>query len=456
VQTSDKSIDTEELVDAAPINAFHAFVWILGTSVIFIDGFNIQVMGYLMPKLVEVWHLPHGIIGPIVSSGLFGVFTGYLLLSPFATRIGHRRMIVGCTLLVGIGTIATTWASDAYSMLALRYLTGIALGASNPSAVLMISDFIPKRIRSTFVTAGIVGVSLGSMVAGLVAVAVLDRFGWQGVLWVGGLGPIVLTAVLFVLTPNTLDYVVNRKCDQEAALKLARRINPEANIPAGTSFFTGSKSQSASVMELFKPSRIIGTLGIWISFSANLLVFFFIQSWLAQIIVQYGHSQKIAVTATSVLVFGGVFSFLIIGPLMDRFSPYKVLSGYFLVGGGTVALLGSLLSGSIPMIMASAFLVGLVILGLQKGMNAVCVYYYPTALRATGLGWGLGIGRLGAVVGPTLAGLLMEAHLPTPALFYWAAVPLLVACVAQFIMGRVYGRAGAEGVDTPNHARQQA
>src|SRR6201999_959514 len=105
---TENRLDTEAIVDAAPINPFHIFIWVIGTSVVFIDGFNIQVMGYLMPKLVGVWGLPQGMGAPIVSSGLLGVFIGYIALAPLAARVGHRRMIVGCTLLVGIGTIATT------------------------------------------------------------------------------------------------------------------------------------------------------------------------------------------------------------------------------------------------------------------------------------------------------------------------------------------------------------
>jgi MFS transporter, AAHS family, 4-hydroxybenzoate transporter len=436
VQTSDKTIDTEELVDAAPINAFHVFVWILGTSVIFIDGFNIQVMGYLMPKLVEVWHLPHGIIGPIVSSGLFGVFTGYLLLSPFATRIGHRRMIVGCTLLVGIGTIATTWASDAYSMMALRYLTGIALGASNPSAVLVISDFTPKRLRSTFVAAAVIGVSLGSLTAGQVAIAVLDRFGWQGVLWVGGLAPLAMAVILAVVTPDTFDYLINRKRDQAAALKIARRVDPTRAFPPGSAFYTGVQTRSASVMELFRSGRTVGTISIWVAFASNLLVYYFIQSWLALIIKSAGYSQTVALNATSSFLLGGSISFLVIGPLMDRCSPYKVLMGFFLAGAAMVALLGSVISSSISLVIGLTLLLGFFVSGLQKGMHAICVYYYPTALRATGLGWGLGIGRLGAVLGPTLAGLLTEAHVSTEGLFYWAMLPMLLGAYMQIVMLR--------------------
>jgi MFS transporter, AAHS family, 4-hydroxybenzoate transporter len=436
VQTSDNIIDTEELVDAAPINIFHVFVWLLGTSVIFIDGFNIQVMGYLMPKLVEVWQLPHGIIGPIVSSALFGVFTGYLALSPFATRIGHRRMIIGCTFLVGLGTIATTWASDAYSMMALRYLTGIALGASNPSAVLVISDFTPKRLRSTFVAAAVIGVSLGSLTAGQVAIAVLDRFGWQGVLWVGGLAPLAITAILAIITPNTFDYLINRKRDQAAALKIARRLDPTRVFEPGTVFHTGTQTRSASVMELFKSGRTVGTISIWVAFASNLLVYYFIQSWLALIIKNAGYSQTVALNATSSFLLGGSLSFLVIGPLMDRCSPYKVLMGFFIAGAAMVALLGSMISGSITVIIGLTLLLGFFVSGLQKGMHAICIYYYPTALRATGLGWGLGIGRLGAVLGPTLAGLLTEAHVSTQGLFYWAALPMLLGAYMQIVMLR--------------------
>jgi len=436
VQTSGNTIDTEELVDAAPINKFHIFVWLLGTSVIFIDGFNIQVMGYLMPKLVEVWHLPQSIIGPIVSSGLLGVFTGYLLLSPFATRIGHRRMIIGCTLLVGIGTIATTFASNAYSLMALRYLTGIALGASNPSAVLLISDFTPKRLRSTFVASAVLGVSLGSLTAGQVAIAVLDRFGWQGVLWVGGLGPLAITVILAIVTPDTFDYLVNHKRDQTASLKIAHRVDPTRTFPPSSAFSTGTQSRSASVVELFRSGRRVGTISIWVAFASNLLVYYFIQSWLALIIKSAGYSQTVALNATSSFLLGGSISFLFIGPLMDRYSPYKVLMGFFLAGAAMVALLGSLISSSISVVVGLTLLLGFFVSGLQKGMHAICVFYYPTALRATGLGWGLGIGRFGAVLGPILAGFLAEAHISTEGLFYWATLPMLLGAYMQIVMLR--------------------
>jgi AAHS family 4-hydroxybenzoate transporter-like MFS transporter len=121
---------------------------------------------------------------------------------------------------------------------------------------------------------------------------------------------------------------------------------------------------------------------------------------------------------------------------MDRFSPYKVLAGFFVVGAVMVILLGSMISGGIANIIALTLLLGFFVSGLQKGMHAICVYYYPTALRATGLGWGLGIGRLGAVLGPTLAGLLTEAHVSTPGLFYLAALPLLLGACAQMAMLR--------------------
>lgn len=436
--------DSEEIVDVSPVGKFQIMVWLLGTSVIFIDGFNIQVMGYIMPQLIKLWHIPHGLIGPIVSSGLFGVFVGYLAMSPFANRVGHRTMLIWCTVLIGIGTIATTFASGAYSMMALRFFTGIALGASNPSAVLIISDFVPKRVRSTFIAAAIVGVSLGSSCAGMVAVVVLERFGWQGVLWVGGLVPLALVSILYAFAPNTFNYVINHKRDKAAALHLARRVDPSRQFPEDSIFLCEAGLRSASVVELLRSQRLAGTIGIWLSFSANLLVFFFIQSWLAEIVIQYGHSEQIAVTSTSAMLLGGIMAFFAIGPLMDRFQPYKVLAVYFLISGGMVALLGSLLACSVPVIMISAFLVGFTLLGVQKGMNAICVYFYPTSLRATGLGWGLGIGRLGAVMGPTVAGILMATHLPTPMLFYLAAAPMALGCLVQTGMYFLYGRRPAE------------
>src|SRR5882762_7680984 len=138
------TFDVDELIDDSPIGKLQILVLLLGTMVIFVDGFNIQVMGYIAPQLAKAWHLPNELLGPIFSSGFFGVFGGYLFLAPISGRVGHRLMIIACTAIVGMLTLLTTLVHDAYALMALRFITGLALGATNPSAVSIIADFCPK------------------------------------------------------------------------------------------------------------------------------------------------------------------------------------------------------------------------------------------------------------------------------------------------------------------------
>lgn len=433
-------VDVQDLLDSSGLGALQLLAIALATGVIFADGFNTQVIAYITPQLAKAWGIPHAMLGPIFSSALAGVLVGYLLLSPWSETIGHRRILIVSTAVFGSLTLVAALASNVGALVALRFLTGIALGAAMPSAVTMIAEFSPKRRRSTCVIVGNCGVTLGSIFAGAIAALFLSRYGWRAVLGVGGAVPLLLSFALWLLLPESL-HALAQKPEQKAALNLARRLG--LSIPNNAVLASRAHTSAGGVAALFGAGRALGTLAIWLSFACNLLVYYFVQSWLTMIIVQFGHSQETAVTATSVLVSGGIVSIFVFGPLMDKLSPYKVMGWVFAIAGLTVALLGNLLSGPLPLIMASAFCVGFLVLGVQKCMNAVAVYFYPPELCSTGLGWGLGIGRFGAVAGPTLAGLLMEQGWQPNTLFYWAALPMLLGAGAMTLLGRHSRRAEA-------------
>jgi AAHS family 4-hydroxybenzoate transporter-like MFS transporter len=284
------------------------------------------------------------------------------------------------------------------------------------------------------------------MFAGFTSALLLSHYGWQAVLWVGGGLPLLLSLSLWLLLPESLKSLA-AKSDQTAALDIVRRLAPGLPMTSNVVIRSGVDATSSGVAELFRSGRTLGTLAIWLSFACNLLVYYFVQSWLTAIIVRFGHTQETAVSATSVLVTGGLVSIFAFGPLMDKLSPYKVIGSFFIIAGITVALLGSLLSGPVLLIMAAAFCVGFFVLGIQKSMNAVAVYFYPPALCSTGLGWGLGIGRFGAVVGPTIAGLLMGEGWQPAALFYWASLPMLLGAAAMSLLAWRYRRDEAHTVE---------
>jgi AAHS family 4-hydroxybenzoate transporter-like MFS transporter len=243
ISSLNDTFDVEEFIDDSPIGKLQILVVLLGTMVIFVDGFNIQVIGYIAPQLAKAWHLPTELLGPIFSSGLFGVFGGYLFLAPISGHVGHRHMMIACTAIFGILTLLTTLVHDAYALMVLRFVTGLALGAANPSTVSIIADFSPRRRRSTFVVIGICGVSLGSMCAGLAAATLMGSFGWEAVLIIGGALPLALAAILLTALPDSLEYLVKIKGGGASeTLALARRIAPNRMFNVGTKFSLSQKT----------------------------------------------------------------------------------------------------------------------------------------------------------------------------------------------------------------------
>jgi AAHS family 4-hydroxybenzoate transporter-like MFS transporter len=177
----------------------------------------------------------------------------------------------------------------------------------------------------------------------------------------------------------------------------------------------------------------------------NLMVYFFVQKWLTSLLVQVGLSQAAAIQATAISLAGGIVAAFILGPLMDRIGPYAVVAGLFLASAVTVALMGAVLAMPEAMVILLVSLaVGFCLSGGQKANNALSVYFYPTALRGTGLGWSLGVGRIGGVIGPLAVGEMLASGWTPSELFYAAAGPMLIGAVAIWAMGQAYGHGASK------------
>jgi AAHS family 4-hydroxybenzoate transporter-like MFS transporter len=224
------------------------------------------------------------------------------------------------------------------------------------------------------------------------------------------------------------------------------RVAPDVAITDTTRLIAGQQGlRKVRVGQLLEDGRALGTIFIWVGMFMNLMIYFFLQKWLTSLLVQVGLSQQIAITATTVGLAGGIIAAFIIGPLMDRFGPYMVVSGLFALSVVSVVVMAQVLSSPEPfMVIAVSTFVGFCLSGGQKANNALSVYFYPTALRGTGLGWALGIGRIGGVFGPFVAGLLLTAGWTPAELFYASGVPMLIGAVAIWLMSQFYGQATAQ------------
>ena len=395
---------------AAP--ASPAIVAVMCGLIVFVDGFDAQAMGYVAPALSEALHIPRAVLGPVISSGLVGMMIGALVSGSLADRIGRRPVLIGCTVIFGIGSLLTATAQSVQSLVIYRALTGLGMGCAMPNAIALTSELMPHRRRGSSVTMMICGFSLGAAVGGFIAASIIPRLGWQSVFVVGGTFPILIAAAAFFWLPDS----VRQRAPAFAAARFgARRF--------------GAAGRELQVAQLFTEGRGVATVLIWIVYFMNLLNLYFLNSWLPTIISDDGVPVSTAIRLTALFQVGGIGGAIVLGLILDRYFSFWVLASCYLWAAISVLLIGA--SGaSTLMLGVTIVFAGWGIIGGQNGGHAVTADFYPTMMRSTGVGWALGIGRIGSITGPVLGGWLLASGTPVGQVFWAAAVPALIATLA--------------------------
>jgi AAHS family 4-hydroxybenzoate transporter-like MFS transporter len=444
--SSSRPLRLPEFVDERPVSRFQYGVVALCGLVMFIDGFDTQAISYMAPHIAQEWGLSRQMLGPIFSSALAGLMVGYLALSPLSDRFGHKRVIIVSSIVFGVGTLAAVWSGNVTELVMLRFITGLGLGAAAPSAVALTGEFSPKRLRATFVLVIYCGFSLGFIVAGLVAGWLIPAHGWRSVFWAGALAPLVLIPALIRFLPESLVFMIRRDEDPQQIYRLFRRMDrslPEQHAP---SFAFGAEDQQpekrAALSSLFTRNRLVGTLLLWFVFVINLGEFYALQSWLPSIMTSLHYPMSVVVTATTLTTVGGIAAAFITGPSMDRLGAYGTLGILYLVGFLFVALTGVAFTQPLWILLTANFLAGCCVSGGQKSLIALAAVFYPASMRSTGVGWALGVGRVGGIVGPIVVGAALSTNWSPSGVFYAMSVPMLAAGLAVLLLGHRYGRQG--------------
>jgi AAHS family 4-hydroxybenzoate transporter-like MFS transporter len=436
--TTQDVFDVPAFINSRHVGAVQYGIIILCGLMMFLDGFDTQAISYIAPRIAREWGLSRELLGPIFSSALTGLMVGYLVLSPLSDRFGHRRVIISSTVTFALLTLMTVLATSVTQLIALRFVTGIALGAAIPSAVALTTEYSPKRLRATFVLALYCGFSLGFVAAGGVAAWIIPLHGWRSLLWIGAIAPLTLAVFVFIFLPESIDFLVRTKAEPESIWRVVRSVDRALPNQGPRVFTTPVEEKRSAVGSLFQSDRTLGTLVLWLVFGLNLAEFYALQSWLPTILTNLGHSLNTVALATSLTEIGGIVAAFVIGPAMDRLGPYGSLATVYFAGVVFVALLGLTISAPSWVLLIAAFCAGFCISGGQKSVIALAAIFYPTPIRSTGVGWALGIGRVGGIGGPLLIGVLLSYQLSAASLFYAAAGPMLLAGILVMLLGVKY------------------
>jgi AAHS family 4-hydroxybenzoate transporter-like MFS transporter len=434
-------IDLAAFIDAQPVGGFQIRLLLTCAAVLFLDGFDTQAIGYVAPALAKDLGLSRAVLGPVFSAGLFG---------PLADRVGRKKIIVFSTLAFGIGALVTSAVQDVNALLAIRFLTGLGLGGAMPNAIALTSEYSPHRRRATMVMIMFCGFSVGAALGGLLAAAIIPQFGWRSVFVVGGVAPLLLVPILALRLPESARFLALTGRANERVAELLCCINPKAGFAPATQFVVQEPGLAGvPVLHLFKSGRTIPTLLLWVVFFMSLLDLYLLSNWLPTVLNDLGASISTAAAVGSMLQVGGVVGTLVLGSVIDRFS-FRALALVYFIAVFAVAAIGEL-GHSIVFVTMAIFAAGFCIVGGQIAANALAANFYPTSIRATGVGWALGIGRVGSIVGPLVAGAILGMKLfglGTASIFMVAAAAALCASLAAFGLSRLI-RSGSVAIGQP-------
>jgi MFS transporter, AAHS family, 4-hydroxybenzoate transporter len=435
-------INLTELMDNCRIGPLQVRVFALCLASLIMDGFDVQAMGYVATAMFAEWNVPRPVLGGLLSAGNFGVLLGALVFSMVADKIGRRPVLVWATLFFAVMTIATAFAQDITQMFVLRFVAGVGLGCIIPNATALVGEFSPKRTRVAWVMCITMGFTLGAALGGFVANWLIPAFGWRSVFVFGGVVPLVVAIFMFVGLPESLQFLAVRKKRLDQLARWLKELDPTLRIDPATQFVTNETSKrGVPFWHLFREGRALVTTLLWIVNFTNILVLYSLSGWLPTIFeTMMGYDRSTAIFLGTLVQVGGTVGAFGLAWLILRggFTPMLALT--FAVATVSIVLIGQ--PGlSLTALYAMVFVAGWCIVGGQPGLNALSASYYPTYLRSTGVGAGLGVGRIGAIVGPSIAAALVAQQWEPQQLFWAAAVPALVSTIVIVTLWFVIGPA---------------
>jgi AAHS family 4-hydroxybenzoate transporter-like MFS transporter len=387
-------------MDHGPWSPMQRIVVMLAALAIVMDGFDSQLIGFAIPVLIKEWGVTRADFAPVVALGLIGMGVGSVLAGYVGDRLGRRSAVIGSVLVFGSATVAIGFAPNLTMLGLLRFIAGLGIGGAMPSATIMAGEYTPLRYRTLAVTAAIVCVPVGGMIAGLFASEVLPALGWRALFLIGGAMPVVLGAILLFVLPESPRWLSRHPLRWPELVGLLRRMKRTASDGAGFIDPLEEKSErSVGIAALFQDGRARGTTAIWIALFLCLLAVYTTFSWLPTMLTTEGLSVSVAGSGLTAYNLGGVFGALLCALAIGRFG-----SRWPMIACAAAAAASALWLQNVDIVGNTALLIfglgvhGLFVNAVQSTLYAVITQMYPTRFRATGTATGLAFGRTGAIL----------------------------------------------------------
>jgi MFS transporter, AAHS family, 4-hydroxybenzoate transporter len=394
------------------------------------DGYDVNSIGWAVPSLIRTWHLPPPAFTIAFLWSSIGILVGALSAGPVGDRIGRRPLLIGSASIISIASLASAFAPSLGILSILRFFTGLGIGGAFPGAATLTGDYAPHRRRAMMIMVSFTGAPIGGFVGGQIVAMLLSHFGWPIIFLIGGAFPLALALIMALALPESPRFLAAKAnlAPRDRALLQRLGIRPGQAVAQPVDIARGNP-----IKMLFGKGYALQTILMWIIFFSSLLNLFLFGYWMPTVFNLIGMTPSEAVFASSFRDFGAIWAVLYLGWAIDRVGPERSLTFHYAVGAVFIALI-SLVAMPYALLLVVTFLAGMTIIGSQTGANATCGKLYPARMRTTGLGWALGIGRLGAIVAPALGGYLLAHGLPPRQIFLSACLFAIIAAVATALL----------------------
>jgi AAHS family 4-hydroxybenzoate transporter-like MFS transporter len=432
-----RKVSIGEAIDSSPFTSFQFFLCGLCCLVTLLDGFDINIISIALPKMAEALRVKPQAFGPALSAGQFGPLIGAIVLGMLADRLGRKWMLTISAVIFGVFTLLTAVVTNVDQLAVFRFFAGIGLGGAVPLALALGTEYAPGRVKSSFATTMYAGMPMGGVIGGLAAIWLIPKFGWPSLFVLGGVIPLVVAVILIVGLPESLHFLVRHGKGETKIRRILARIAPALAQDREVEFVSSEKKAPGVPFKLlFTEGRASITVLIWIAMTGALYGIWALVSWVAVLLKQSGATLPQYSMAMAAMGVGAALAMLVIGRLMDKFNPFKVLAIGFTCAFFCLVAFGMFAGSPFVVVFIVSLLCGLFFNGSQGALMAVAPVAYPPAMRGTGTGWAYAISKLGAMSGPAVGAVFLSWNWSVVKICSVNAISCLIVAASLLLLNR--------------------
>jgi len=422
---------TKELIDGQALSKLQYTTFFVCFVMNILDGMDVMVISYCASAIATSWQVGPEELGIVFSSGLAGMMIGAMFLAPFADQIGRKRMILISAFLMGASVLMTAWSQTVTQLMFLRFLSGIGIGSMLASTASLTAEYAPDRKKDFWVSFVLSGYPVGAVLTGMVSANLVPVYGWPVMFKLAGLASFICLPLIYFLLAESIYYYLKKQPKgalQRVNIILGRMGHatldrlPELEL----------RSSGIPVNKLLSKAYRMPTIQLWTALFMAFGCLYFLISWIPKLTEATGLSMSLAIYAGTVFNMGAFFGIITQGYISSRMGLKQTVALFLGITGILMVTFKMFIGSSVLLFVIG--LLGFTLQGGFVGLYVVAARIYPTEFRTTGLGWAIGVGRLGGVIGPALGGILIGLGLSMAENFMIFSIPVILAGLITFYL----------------------